>query len=177
MSAAGIIVCRLFSGPHLGAELVLPAGQQVIGADDSCDVILQDGSVASRHAVLDIAFDADGTASVRVTPLDGEVLLDERPLPPDGAIIPERTPFFLRGPLRKRPRRRGGKWRLAFRKSGRRWKRLPKRRMFPLMPKSRCFWMTLPKCLPGALPTMLAKTVGGVCVAFLPVAWRFCSSC
>ena len=95
MSAAGIIVCRLFSGPHLGAELVLPAGQQVIGADDSCDVILQDGSVASRHAVLDIAFDADGTASVRVTPLDGEVLLDERPLPPDGAIIPERTPFFL----------------------------------------------------------------------------------
>ena len=95
MSAAGIIVCRLFSGPHLGAELVLPAGQQVIGADDSCDVILQDGSVASRHAVLDIAFDADGTASVRVTPLDGEVLLDERPLPPDGAIIPERTPFFF----------------------------------------------------------------------------------
>ena len=43
MSAAGIIVCRLFSGPHLGAELVLPAGQQVIGADDSPDVILQDG--------------------------------------------------------------------------------------------------------------------------------------
>ena len=95
MSGAGVIVCRLFSGPHLGAELVLPAGRQVIGADDSCDVILHDGSVAPRHAVLDIAFAEDGAASVRVMPLDGEVLLDDRPLPPEGAAIPERVPFFL----------------------------------------------------------------------------------
>lgn len=94
MSGAGIIVCRLFSGPHLGAELVLPAGRQVIGADDSCDVILQDGSVAPRHAVLDISFVED-EAVVRAAPLDGEILLDDRPLPSEGASIPERTPFFL----------------------------------------------------------------------------------
>lgn len=94
MSASGVIVCRLFSGPHLGAELVLPAGKQVIGTDDSCDVILQDGSIAPRHAVLDIAF-TDEEAVVRVAPLDGEVLLDDRPLPPEGAAVAERTPFFL----------------------------------------------------------------------------------
>lgn len=95
MSASGVIVCRLFSGPHLGAELVLPAGKQVIGSDDSCDIILQDGSVAPRHAVLDIDFGEDGAASVRVAPLDGEVLLENRPLPSEGALIPERIPFFF----------------------------------------------------------------------------------
>lgn len=47
MSASGLIVFRLFSGPHMGAELVLPAGNQLVGSDDSCDIILQDSSVAS----------------------------------------------------------------------------------------------------------------------------------
>ena len=95
MSASGLTVFRLFSGPHMGAELVLPAGDQVVGADDSCDIILQDSSVASRHANIVITLSGDGAPSVRVTPLDGEVLLSGAPLPPDGADMPERTPFFL----------------------------------------------------------------------------------
>ncbi|MFQ9867999.1 MAG: hypothetical protein ACLRWP_14225 [Bilophila wadsworthia] len=32
---------------------------------------------------------------MRVTPLDGEILLNGAPLPSDGADIPARTPFFL----------------------------------------------------------------------------------
>ena len=77
MSASGLIVFRLFSGPHMGAELVLPAGNQLVGSDDSCDIILQDSSVASRHANIVIGFSGDGAPSVRVTPLDGEILLNE----------------------------------------------------------------------------------------------------
>ena len=95
MSASGLIVFRLFSGPHIGAELVLPAGNQLVGSDDSCDIILQDSSVASRHANIVIGFSGDGAPSVRVTPLDGEILLNGAPLPSDGADIPARTPFFL----------------------------------------------------------------------------------
>lgn len=95
MSASGLIVFRLFSGPHMGAELVLPAGNQLVGSDDSCDIILQDSSVASRHANIVIGFSGDGAPSVRVTPLDGEILLNGAPLPSDGADIPARTPFFL----------------------------------------------------------------------------------
>lgn len=95
MSASGLTAFRLFSGPHMGAELVLPAGSHLVGADDSCDIILQDSSIASRHADIVISLSGEGPPSVRVTPLDGEVLLDGAPLPPDGADIPERTPFFL----------------------------------------------------------------------------------
>lgn len=95
MSASGLTAFRLFSGPHMGAELVLPAGSQLVGSDDSCDIILQDSSVASRHANIAIGFSGDGVPSVRVTPLDGEVLLNGAPLPSDGADIPARTPFFL----------------------------------------------------------------------------------
>ena len=79
----------------MGAELVLPAGNQLVGSDDSCDIILQDSSVASRHANIVIGFSGDGVPSVRVTPLDGQILLDGAPLPSDGADIPARTPFFL----------------------------------------------------------------------------------
>lgn len=94
MSVSGVVLFRVFSGPHLGAELVLPAGDQLVGSDDSCDIILQDSSVAARHAAFAIAVTEEG-ASVRITPLDGDVTLEGKPLPSDGADVPERTPFFL----------------------------------------------------------------------------------
>lgn len=94
MSVSDVVLFRVFSGPHLGAELVLPAGEQLVGSDDSCDIILQDTSVAARHAVFAVAI-AEEKVSVRVIPLDSEVTLDGDPVPPDGADIPERTPFFL----------------------------------------------------------------------------------
>lgn len=94
MSASGLIVFRLFSGPHMGAELVLPAGNQLVGSDDSCDIILQDSSVASRHANIVIGFSGDGVPSVRVTPLDGEILLDGAPLRPTVRTSPRVRRFF-----------------------------------------------------------------------------------
>ena len=83
------IVLRIFAGPHLGAEIMLPEGSQVIGSGDSCDIILYDSSVASRHAALEI-----GTEEVRIRPLDGEVLLNDTLLTKDVAF-PPRTPCFL----------------------------------------------------------------------------------
>lgn len=94
MSVSGVVLFRVFSGPHLGAELVLPAGEQLVGSDDSCDIILQDSSVAARHAVFAVGI-AEEKISVRLSPLDSEVTLDGKAVPPDGADIPERTPFFL----------------------------------------------------------------------------------
>jgi type III secretion protein D len=83
------IAVRIFSGPHLGAEITLPEGTQVIGSGDSCDIILQDNSVALRHACLEI-----GPEGVRIQPLDGEVLLGDVPLTED-ADFPPRMLCFL----------------------------------------------------------------------------------
>ena len=94
MSASGLTAFRLFSGPHMGAELVLPAGSQLVGSDDSCDIILQDSSVASRHANIAIGFSGDGVPSVRVTPLDGEVLLNGAPCRPMARTSPRARRFF-----------------------------------------------------------------------------------
>ena len=92
MSASGAISFRILTGPHMGAELVLPAGALLIGSDDSCDVILQDSSVAPRQVRLDIA--AEGP-SVRVTPLDKTVLAGGEPVPAEGAELPPATPCQL----------------------------------------------------------------------------------
>ena len=94
MSASGLIVFRLFSGPHMGAELVLPAGNQLVGSDDSCDIILQDSSVASRHANIVIGFSGDGAPSVRVTPLDGEYCSMALPCRPTVRTSPCVRRFF-----------------------------------------------------------------------------------
>ena len=83
------IVLRIFAGPHLGAEIILPEGSHVVGSGDSCDIILHDSSVAARHACLEISPD-----SVRIQPLDGEVLLKDAPLN-EGTNFPPRTPCFM----------------------------------------------------------------------------------
>ena len=83
------IALRIFAGPHLGAEIILPEGSHVVGSGDSCDIILHDSSVAARHACLEIRPD-----SVRVRPLDGEVLLNDASLGEE-ASFPPRTPCFM----------------------------------------------------------------------------------
>lgn len=72
-SASALVVLYVFSGPHLGAELELPAGRFVIGSDDSCDVILRGAAMAARHAALDVGRGPGGLPEVSVTPLDGPV--------------------------------------------------------------------------------------------------------
>lgn len=65
---AALHVC---SGSHLGARLELEAGSWVLGADDSCDLIL-DG-LAPRHACLEIASAPSGAVTVSLSPLDDVV--------------------------------------------------------------------------------------------------------
>lgn len=83
MSGA-VILLRVFSGPHLGAELPLPPGEWVIGTDDSCDLILRDATMCARHAALT----ARDEAELDCVALDGPVNLAggeqaAGPLPPE----------------------------------------------------------------------------------------------
>lgn len=108
MSAQGLITFRIFSGPHLGAELVLPAGTHSVGSDDSCDIILHDSSLAARHIQLvvsgaDAAEDTEAPTStdqnpaaleVRLFSLDGPALVNGEALP-EGASLAPYSPCFL----------------------------------------------------------------------------------
>lgn len=67
------VALYVFSGVHLGARLELQAGTWVLGADDSCDIILN--GLASRHALLEIVSSPNGECSVSLSALDGEVRL------------------------------------------------------------------------------------------------------
>lgn len=69
------VALYVFSGVHLGARLELQAGTWVLGADDSCDIILN--GLAPRHALLDIAPSPNGECSVRLSALDGDVRLQD----------------------------------------------------------------------------------------------------
>ena len=53
--AAKSLLLKIFSGPHVGAEVLLGDGEHVVGGDESCDVILNDQFIASRHAQITIA--------------------------------------------------------------------------------------------------------------------------
>ena len=68
---APVAALHVCSGSHLGARLELEAGTWVLGADDSCDLIL-DG-LAPRHACLEIASAPSGAVTVSLAPLDGVV--------------------------------------------------------------------------------------------------------
>ncbi len=77
-----VVALYVFSGPHLGARLELEEGSWLLGADDSCDIILSE--LAARHAVLDIsAGKSSGDITVLLSPLDGSVRLQgEKAIPP-----------------------------------------------------------------------------------------------
>lgn len=66
-------ILKVLSGPHLGAEVQLPAGEYRLGRDDSCDIVLSDRSLAGQHAL--IAISADG---IRIQSLAGEVRIDHQ---------------------------------------------------------------------------------------------------
>lgn len=87
------IVLRIFSGLHLGAEIELAPGTYVIGTDDSCDIILSDASLASRHAALRIV-EEGGEVSVHAQSLDGTVTLGDKPAGED-LPLPTASPFRL----------------------------------------------------------------------------------
>ena len=91
-----LIALRTFSGPNLGAEVMLPEGTYTIGTDGSCDIVLGDSSMAARHAALTVTPAQPGqNPTVHVAPLDGEVLMDDDPLPAEGAQIAPATAWWL----------------------------------------------------------------------------------
>lgn len=90
------IALRTFSGPNLGAEVMLPPGNYVIGTDYSCDVVLSDSGMAARHAALTVESPRQGQSPrVHVTPLDADVIFEEEPLHAEGRDIPPATPWYL----------------------------------------------------------------------------------
>ena len=91
-----LVALRTFAGPNIGAEVMLPEGVYTIGTDGSCDIVLSDSSLAARHAAFSVAPTQPGhNPRVHVTPLDGEVILDDAPIAPDGADIEPATAWWL----------------------------------------------------------------------------------
>jgi type III secretion system YscD/HrpQ family protein len=80
-----LFILKVLSGPHLGAEVQLGAGEYRIGRDLDCDVVLSDHSLAPEHALLAIA-----PEGIRVQSRAGEVVIDRR-LHEDPARL---LPFF-----------------------------------------------------------------------------------
>lgn len=64
------ILLKIFSGPHIGAELALTSGTYTIGNGDDCDIILQDASIGHRHAILTVT-----EKNIEISPLDNKSLL------------------------------------------------------------------------------------------------------
>jgi type III secretion protein D len=95
MTAAGSIRLRVFSGPHLGAEIILPPGEHLVGSDDSCDIILSEGLVSPRHALVRIIPVQDDPSQADIRPVDGAVLIDQSPAAADGTPWSPGSPCLL----------------------------------------------------------------------------------
>lgn len=75
---------KILSGPHLGAEVLLREGRQVIGSADDCDILLDDGSVAAHHLALDVS-----PEGVRLAALEDAVYVEgKRAGPGDVPLSP-----------------------------------------------------------------------------------------
>ena len=68
-------ILKFFSGPHAGAEVLLPAGDYTLGSAESCDIVLHDAAVAPRHARLRL-----GATGIQLSPLEHAVALAGRPI-------------------------------------------------------------------------------------------------
>lgn len=73
-------ILKVFSGPHIGAEILLSDGLYTIGRSDECDIIFFDESVENKHAILKIE---EGNASIVLEPsaygsIDTQVAKSER---------------------------------------------------------------------------------------------------
>lgn len=92
---ASVLCLYVFSGPHLGARIDLPAGTWVVGADDACDIILV--GLAARHAVLDVSVAEDSAPALDVSALDGTVrLADAQEAIQEGSVSPQAgTAWYL----------------------------------------------------------------------------------
>ncbi len=73
----------IFSGPHLGAKIMLKSGKTVVGSDDSADIILHaqkesaDFAIKSRHAVIEVPDNIHNDKTITIEELDGEIFSEE----------------------------------------------------------------------------------------------------
>ncbi len=97
MTATGAIRLRVFSGPHQGAEIVLPSGEHLLGSDDSCDIILGQGVVSPRHALVRVIPVQDDQVRTQadIRPVDDAVLIDQSPVSADGSLWNPGSPCLL----------------------------------------------------------------------------------
>lgn len=76
------VLLKLLSGLQTGAELLLSAGEYTLGSDESCDLVLMDAAVRSRHALLSVS----GESGVSITSVgDAPITLGGRPV---SGVIP-----------------------------------------------------------------------------------------
>ncbi|HQU09275.1 MAG TPA: type III secretion system inner membrane ring subunit SctD [Opitutales bacterium] len=66
VSANTPFVLKILSGPHQGAEVLLPLGQTTVGSSLDCDVILSDAMLAPLHFRLKVA--AEGAEVIADAP-------------------------------------------------------------------------------------------------------------
>lgn len=81
-SKNGILI-HIFSGCHMGAEILVPQGKYLFGNDDSCDYILMDKNIAPHHFSLEIlanpltlSSEDKQDYSVKITPLEGRLSIN-----------------------------------------------------------------------------------------------------
>ena len=73
---------KVFSGPHLGAEILLSNGGYDIGRSEDCAIVLQDETVVGKHARISI----DNGEIVLERLGDAEVMVDGQPLDVESPI-------------------------------------------------------------------------------------------
>ncbi|MBI9092604.1 MAG: type III secretion system inner membrane ring subunit SctD [Desulfobacterium sp.] len=77
MTRSATILLKIFSGPHLGAEVSLSPGTITLGSGNSCDIIIQDTTVAERHLRISIPDAPNHPESISIKSMDAPVILLE----------------------------------------------------------------------------------------------------
>lgn len=75
MTESSSIVLKIFSGPHLGAEVPLSAGSYILGSNSSCDIILKDSTIAERHLKIIVPENIDHPQQLLVKEIDAPFTL------------------------------------------------------------------------------------------------------
>ncbi len=83
MSNTKQYILKLFSGPHVGAEVLLRPGSYVIGQGEQCDIVLHDESLANEHLRLELT-----DTGIQIHPL-APTLLKGLPVTQSAVVLEE----------------------------------------------------------------------------------------
>jgi type III secretion system YscD/HrpQ family protein len=68
-------ILKVFSGPHVGAEILLSRGKMLVGRGDQCDIILYDSAISSKHVELIISDE-----EIQVSSIDQPIYIEGKTL-------------------------------------------------------------------------------------------------